>query len=103
MSALPDQDGLLADLKATFPGIFARPLGDFGAQGWGHGVWTGADGTTMPDGLPIFSNLMEGEETHDGGVHTAFLAWLEARGWYVETWDGETHLIVPIALAEALT
>lgn len=90
---------LLADLLATYPGIHARPLREFGAAGWEHGVWTGGD-ALMPDGLPIFSTLMQGEETHDGGVHTGFTAWLEARGWYLECYDGGTYFIVPLPAEE---
>jgi hypothetical protein len=63
----------------------------------------------MPDGLPIFNHLrMHGDSqdpsdgSYDGGVHDGFTAWLEARGWYVENYDGETHLVIPIAYATEL-
>jgi hypothetical protein len=90
---------LIADLVATFPGIHARPLREFGAAGFDQGVWTGGE-ALMPDGLPIFSPLMQGEDTHDGGVHTGFTAWLEARGWYLENYDGGTYMIVPLPAGE---
>lgn len=95
----PSEEALLRDLHATYPGIHAKPLREFGAQGFDYGVWSGGE-ALMPDGLPIFSTLMYGEETHDGGVHTGFLSWLERRGWYVENWDGGTHLIVPLQSPE---
>lgn len=94
------EEALIANLIATFPGLHARPLCEFGAAGWDYGVWTGGE-ADMPDGLPIFSTLMQGEDTHDGGVHTGFTSWLEARGWYLECYDGGTYFIVPVAAAEA--
>lgn len=98
----PSEEALLRDLLATYPGIHARPLQEFGAQGFDYGVWSGGE-AEMPDGLPIFTTLMYGEPTHDGGVHTGFLAWLELRGWYVENYDGETYMIVPLQSVDAET
>lgn len=100
---LPSEEALIADLKATFPGIHARPLREFGAPGREYpcGVWAGADGTAMPDELPIFSTLACSDPDHyDGNIHVGFLAWLQARGWYVESYDGGTHFIVPLPSEE---
>lgn len=94
------EETLIADLLATFPGIHARPLREFGAKGWTHGVWTGGE-ARMPDGLPVFSDIAYADDTYDGGVHTGFSAWLEARGWYLERYDELAFFIVTIASAEA--
>lgn len=91
---------LLAEMKATFPGIHARPLKEFGATGFTYGVWTGGE-ALMPDDWPIFTTLHANEPEYDGGVHRAFTAWLESRGWYLECYDYGTYMALPIALAEA--
>ena len=101
-STWPSESALIADMKATYPGLKARPLKEFGYAGFDYGVWSGGE-ALMPDGLPVFCSMMFHEPDHyDNDVHLAFLAWLEARGWYVENFDGLTHMIVPIALARAL-
>ena len=95
---LPSEEALLADLRATFPGLPARPVREFGVRIFHHGVWTGDSCAVMPDGLPVFDQ--HGcEDGYDGGIHEAFTAWLELRGWYIENYDGATFLIIPIALA----
>jgi hypothetical protein len=95
----PCEVQLLADLKATFPGIHARPLREFGAEGWDYGVWTGGE-ADMPDDMPIFSTMNYGDPEFNGDVHAGFLAWLAQRGWYIETYDHGTYMIVPISDAE---
>ena len=97
---LPSEAALFADLRATFPSLPARPVREFGLRAFDHGVWTGIDGAVMPDGLPIFDSMQHGfDGGYDGGIHEAFTAWLELRGWYIENYDGATFLIIPIALA----
>lgn len=104
---LPSESKLIADMGATFPFLFARPLREFGKDySYMTGVWTGGPGD-MPDGLPIFDNTRthgDSENTadgsYDGGVHDGFTAWLESRGWYIERYDDETFFIVPIASIE---
>lgn len=89
---------LIADMKATYPGIHARPGAEF-AKDYTGTVWTGGE-VNMPDGMPIFGYLY-GEDDYDGGVHVGFTAWLEHRGWYLENYDGQTFLAYPIsAVAE---
>jgi hypothetical protein len=87
---------LLADLAATFPGVFARPLREHGSAGFDFGVWTGGD-AHMPDGMPIFSELLTNEPEYEDGAHAGFRAWLQQRGWTVENYDGETFFIVPFS------
>lgn len=97
---LPSEAALIADIKATYPSLWFRPVREFGKDyaEW-IGVWTGGDGV-MPDGLPIFNGLDDGSsEEWDCHVHKAFTAWLESRGWYVEAHDAETYLVIPIAYA----
>lgn len=104
---LPSESQLMADLKATFPALWFRPLREFGKD-YAHwiGVWTG--GTSyMPDGLPIFNSMRyhgdsddPSDGSYDGGIHDGFKSWLELRGWFVESYDAETHLVIPIAYAE---
>lgn len=96
----PSESALIADLKSAFPGLHIRPLREFGASGFDHGVCTGMDGAAQfSDGTPLFLTVPSEEDGYDGGIHTGFSAWLDARGWYIENYDGETLFIVPTALA----
>jgi hypothetical protein len=101
-SVLPCQHQLIAEMKATFPGIHARPLAEFGLAGSDYGVWTGMDGLVTMGDEPIFLDACLHADGYDGGIHEGFLAWLESRGWYVENYDGATLFIIPIAFATAL-
>lgn len=95
----PSEAALIADLKATFPGLPVRPLREFGNKHYRHGVWTGAgSGCAFSDGEPLFISWHA--DGYDGGVHEGFSAWLESRGWYVENYDGATLFIVPILQAQ---
>lgn len=86
-------DQLLNDMKANFPGIFARPLYEFGAQHrQSDGIWTGGD-ASMSDGVRIFGDY-DNPATDEMGIHAGFSKWLANRGWYVESYDAETYLIV---------
>lgn len=99
----PKESELIADLKATYPGLHVRPLREFGSDYKEMiGVWTGGEGD-MPDGLPIFNSLVHStDEGYDGGVHDGFTEWLEFRGWYIENYDGQVMFIIPIAYAKEL-
>lgn len=89
----PCEAELIAELKATFPGIQARPLAEFRHKSCQHGVWTGGD-ATMADGEAIFSPLSCNDpDYYDGQVHRAFAAWLARRGWFVENYDGQVFFI----------
>lgn len=92
--ALTDE-ALIADLLATFPGIMARPIAEYKAPGYVDGAWIGGE-ATMPDGLPMFSTLYYGEPEFDGGIHTALIEWIEARGYYLETYDHGTYFALPV-------
>ena len=87
---------MLADLRITFPTLWTRPLREFGKDFKREGVWTGEDVAAMPDGMPIFFSLANGEPPYNGFVHEAFEAWLDRRGWCVETYDGGTHHLLPV-------
>ena len=88
---------MLGDLRATFPLLWTKPLRDFGvAYRQREGVWTGGCGTVMPDRLPIFASVAIAEPEYNGCVHRGFEDWLDRRGWYVETYDGETHHLLPV-------
>ena len=96
----PSEESLIADLRATYPGLHVRPLREYGGTWKGSvGGWTGGPGD-MPDGLPIFNDLAYGEDGYDGGVHEGFTAWLEARGWYMECEDAGTYVVIPILAAQ---
>ena len=83
----PSESALIADLKSAFPGLHIRPLREFGASGFDHGVWTGMDGAAQfSDGTPLFLTVPSEEDGYDGGIHTGFSAWLDARGWYIENY-----------------
>ena len=97
---LPSESALIADLKATFPGLFVRPLREFGAAGFDYGAWTGIDGAAQfADGTPLFVSPCFCADEYDGDIHAGFSTWLDARGWYIENYDGTTLFIVPAALA----
>lgn len=85
---------MLADLKATYPTLWTKPLSEFGAAWVGsEGVWTGVDGDEMPDGMPIFMTASPDPDFYDGIVNHGFVRWLEERGWDYELYDGATiHL-----------
>lgn len=101
MQELPNESALIADLKATFPGLPVRPISEYGLPEFTHGVWTGSGtNANFTDGLPLFIDWQDW--FYDGGVHEGFTAWLESRGWYIENHDGETMFIIPIASARAL-
>ncbi len=88
-------ESLIADLLATFPGVMARPIAEYKAPGYTEGVWVAGE-AEMPDGLPMFSTLHFGEPGFDGGVHTGLTEWIEARGYYLETYDYGTYFALPV-------
>lgn len=93
---------LLADIKATFPGVnvmFRKSCCEENPPSW---MIAAGDDAFMPDGLPIVSSFFNGEDTHDGEVHTAFTAWLENRGWYLEREDEFWFMPEPIPTAEEI-
>ncbi|CAB3855191.1 Uncharacterised protein [Achromobacter xylosoxidans] len=92
-------DAMRTDLAATFPGLWMRPLCEFGGQ-WkdAEGIWTGAeDEVLMPDGLPIFETVDPDFDEYDGTVHRGFIAWLESRNWGYERYDESTYFLVPLS------
>lgn len=92
-------DAMRADLAATFPGLWMRPLREFGQQ-WKDvdGIWAGGGDTPMSDGLPILWALeCSDPDNYDGHIHHAFVAWLKARGWSYELYDAATLLLVPLS------
>ena len=99
----PSEDALIADLRATYPGLHVRPLREYYRDGHymkdTEGAWVGGeDDACMPDGLPIFDSLNSygAEDGYDGGVHEGFTAWLEERGWYLECEDVGVYIAVSI-------
>ena len=85
---------MLRDIKDSFPTLWAKPLSEFGDSYRGmEGVWTGAGGDEMEDGMPIFMTASPDPDFYDGIVNLKFIEWLDKRGWYYELHDGETvHL-----------
>lgn len=90
---------MMAELSITFPAMRIRPLREFGRDyACAEGVWTYEDvAHVMPDGLPMFCSLSDGGDDfpeYDGTVHIGFTAWLDARGWYAERYDGGTYFLL---------
>ena len=86
---------MLIELRRLCPGIWARPLREFNPQ-HDEGIWTGMDGQhAVPDGLPMFCSFANGCDGYNGPVHTGFEAWLAARGWWAENYDGATFFLLP--------
>lgn len=95
----PSEAALIADLKATFPGVTARPAAEYGVPSISHGAWVGGE-PMMPDGMPMFSTLVCSDpDFYDGAVHHAFIAWLLHRGWCIEEYDVSAFLITSTAEA----
>lgn len=100
-------DQLISDIWATFPKIvfMEREGAMCGKRQW---MICGEHSVVMPDGLPVFTDWQHYSEagTHDGGVHCAFISWLEFRGWYLERndefWFVPTALPTPEEVAEYL-
>ncbi len=84
---------LIEDLRATFPGIWARPAAEYGRPEYQTGVWVGGE-ALMPDDFPVFSTLYVGEPEYDGTVHEGFLAWLRDRGYCLDCWDYGVYFAV---------
>ena len=96
------KERLLRDIGITFPGIsvmLRQSCNEESPPTWMIGA---EDSARMPDGLPIFSQWFDGQGTHDGDVHTAFTAWLESRGWYLEREDGFWFVPEPIPTPEEI-
>lgn len=91
------KDQLIADIRVTFPTIRAAMREECVSK---LSTWMigGESSAVMPDGLPVFTDCLDAE-THDGGVHTGFIMWLESRGWYLERHD--EFWFVPTALPTA--
>jgi hypothetical protein len=96
-------DQLIADIRATFPGVTASQrlscMGIF--DQW---MIAGEQSALFPDGLSVFCDCFGCIEagTHDGGVHLAFAAWLENRGFYLEREDAFWFVPTRIPTAEEL-
>ena len=88
---------LIADLTATFPGIWARPAAEFKIPEYQHGVWVGGE-ADIGD-LPIFSSLVCNDpDDYNGRVLHAFEAWLEGRGYELEHYDVDVFFALPAQL-----
>lgn len=81
-------DELMKDIAVVFPRMKrdTRKV-NFGAGPEMRWMISAPSDILFPDGLPIFSDLMNGEPTHDIGVHEAFINWVENRGWYLIRFD----------------
>lgn len=90
-----DVAALVKELNATFPGIRARPKPYEKSRPGAIGVCVSGS-TLLPDELPIFTENPGDALEYDGTLHTAFEAWCEARGWYVEVYDSEHLYIEPL-------
>lgn len=94
---------LIADLRATFPGLPANPLADLAYADMDCGICTSADSNAaFADGEPLFISSSQHADGYDGGVHEGFTEWLQSRGWYVESYDGAVMFILPIEVVPCL-
>lgn len=85
---------LIADLQATFPGIWAKPAAQYGRAEYQHGVWVSGE-ATIGD-LPIFCYVSPDPDDYNGTVLHAFEAWLQARGYELDCWDYGVYFAVPV-------
>ena len=86
---------LIADLEATFPGVWAKPAVEYGLDSFKEGVWVAGE-APMPDGLPMFSTLCYDLEEFNGYVHSGLESWLKERGFELVCWDADVHFAVPL-------
>jgi hypothetical protein len=95
---LTDQE-LIADLRASFPGIHAEHARQYGIPQYEQGVWIGGE-AVMPDQSEIFCTLACSDpDIYNGRVHHAFEAWVEKRGYSLDCYDHGTYFAVPSTLA----
>lgn len=95
------QPEMAAALRALLPGIWLRPLREYGRRWRARvGIWTGLD-ADMPDGLPAVCTTAGLEDGYDGFVHQRLRSWLRERGWCCELQDSDTFFLMPINSAEA--
>ncbi|MDR6389192.1 hypothetical protein [Paraburkholderia phenoliruptrix] len=95
-------DDLIADIRATFPGVKAMKRESCtGGERWMIGA---EQATSFPDGLSVFCDCAGCFEsgTHDGGVHLAFAAWIENRGFYLEREDEFWFVPTGMPIAEEI-
>lgn len=95
-------DELMQDIAITFPRMkrmLRQVRWSDDEPRWMIGA---ASDVLFADSLPIFWDLMNGEPTHDGGIHTAFTAWVESRGFYLERVDAFWWMPVELPTAEEL-
>jgi hypothetical protein len=94
LKTIADEALLIDELHATFPGIFARPLREYGAN-WADaiGVWTGGDVTLV--GFNLFESVSPDPTLYNGRVLHLFEVWLERRGWWIGDYDGAVFHILP--------
>lgn len=93
---------LVTQLEVAFPGIWHRPIREFGTSDWipkVNGLWiSGHDDQRhdieMPDGLPLSCSIPD-PDFYDGFIHLTFINWLEARGWWYECYDYGTYFLLP--------
>lgn len=101
-SEWPSEAELLSELRATYPTLeHVQPLAALGLPGFDHGAWIVDRAACMADGARIFLIPFEAQNVDPPGyscfVHKGFLTWLELRGWYVETYDCGSYIVVPLA------
>ena len=96
--ALTERDrALVADLQATFPGIWTRDAAEFRSLLYPCGVQVGTGEHAEMGGLPIFSDVhCSDPDEYDGFVLHAFKTWIANRGYVLLEHDPCTYFAVPV-------
>lgn len=88
---------MAAELTITFRITRLISLPEWGPKHGAHGGFVVGTEGQMPDGEPMFTELPGDDDGYDGFIHKGFSAWLEARGWAYDAYDGGTFFLVPLS------
>lgn len=88
-----NDEQLIADLVATFPGIWARPAREYGRPEYQQGAWVSGEGEIGE--LPIFNYVSPDPDDYNGNVLQGFENWLANRGYELEHYDSGVWFALP--------
>lgn len=102
------RDEMIEKLNKKFPNIWTKKSEDFyNDPKKNTGIWTGGEGSTFVDAnkeKEAFNVTGNGDKNYVEEVHKDLAKFLEANGWYTESYDAGTFFFYPInSAAESVT